>query len=63
MNFPTADQAPQGRVNHLKAKPANELSWRPIQRSTRFVVFIALGVTLFYAIFLLNPAYRGDTWV
>jgi cellulose synthase (UDP-forming) len=26
-------------------------------------VFVALGVTLFYAIFLLNPAYRGNIWV
>jgi cellulose synthase (UDP-forming) len=26
-------------------------------------VFVALGVTVFYMIFLLNPAYRGDTWV
>jgi cellulose synthase (UDP-forming) len=42
---------------------ASEFSWRPIQRSTRFIVLIALGVTLFYAIFLLNPAYRGNTWV
>ncbi|MET0419957.1 MAG: glycosyltransferase family 2 protein [Actinoplanes sp.] len=43
--------------------PALEHSRRPIQRSTRFIVFVALTVTVFYMIFLLNPAYRGDTWV
>ncbi|WP_067499528.1 glycosyltransferase family 2 protein [Actinoplanes sp. TFC3] len=41
----------------------DNLSWRPMQRSTRVVVFLALAVTLFYMIFLLNPAYRGTTWV
>ena len=40
-----------------------EPTWRPIQRSTRLVVTVALAVTLFYMIFLLNPAYRGDVWV
>ncbi|HEU4348867.1 MAG TPA: cellulose synthase catalytic subunit, partial [Actinoplanes sp.] len=44
-------------------RPVEDLSRRPIQRSTRFVVFVALAVTVFYMIFLLNPAYRGDTWV
>ncbi|GIF22875.1 cellulose synthase (UDP-forming) [Actinoplanes tereljensis] len=43
--------------------PVKELSWQPIQRSTRFVVFVALCVTVFYMIFLLNPAYRGNTWI
>jgi cellulose synthase (UDP-forming) len=40
-----------------------EMSWRPVQRSTRLAVTVALAVTLFYMIFLLNPAYRGNTWV
>ena len=40
-----------------------EPTWRPIQRSTRLVVTVALAVTLFYMVFLLNPAYRGDVWV
>ena len=40
-----------------------EMSWRPVQRSTRLAVAVALAVTLFYMIFLLNPAYRGNTWV
>jgi cellulose synthase (UDP-forming) len=53
-------QPPRSSVEYGRA---GELSWRPIQRSTRFIVFIALGVTVFYAVFLLNPAYRGDTWV
>lgn len=44
-------------------RPGVEHSRRSIQRSTRFVVFVALAVTVFYMIFLLNPAYRGDTWV
>src|SRR4051794_363712 len=43
--------------------PVRELSWQPIQRSTRFVVSVALGVTVFYMIFLLNPAYRGNVWI
>jgi cellulose synthase (UDP-forming) len=42
---------------------ADNMSWRPMQRSTRVAVFAALAVTLFYMIFLLNPAYRGTTWV
>ena len=42
---------------------AHEPTWRPIQRSTRLAVAVALAVTLFYMIFLLNPAYRGNTWV
>src|SRR3712207_12048 len=41
----------------------DDLTWRPMQRSTRFAVFVALGVTLFYMVFLLNPEYRGNTWV
>ncbi|MEV4641468.1 glycosyltransferase family 2 protein [Actinoplanes sp. NPDC049548] len=41
----------------------DNMDWRPMQRSTRVAVFLALGVTLFYMIFLLNPAYRGNTWV
>jgi cellulose synthase (UDP-forming) len=40
-----------------------DATWRPIQRSTRFAVIVALVVTLFYMIFLLNPAYRGNVWV
>jgi cellulose synthase (UDP-forming) len=43
--------------------PVGELSWQPIQRSTRVVVFVALCVTLFYMVFLLNPAYRGNAWI
>jgi cellulose synthase/poly-beta-1,6-N-acetylglucosamine synthase-like glycosyltransferase len=58
-----ASQPPQRNANERMAGPAGDLSWRPIQRSTRFVVFVALGVTVFYAVFLLNPMYRGDTWV
>src|SRR3954451_10426360 len=54
---------PVRRVNHLTAKPSDELSWRPLQRSTRAAVALALIATVFYVLFLLNPAYRGDTWL
>jgi cellulose synthase (UDP-forming) len=45
------------------ARVRAEPTWRPIQRSTRLAVAAALAVTLYYMIFLLNPAYRGDVWV
>lgn len=51
------------RANHFAATPSDELSWRPLQRSTRAVVAAALLASVFYLIFLLNPAYRGDTWL
>jgi cellulose synthase (UDP-forming) len=63
MSTGAASPSPQQRVDPATAKPGNDLSWRPIQRSTRFAVAVALLVTLFYAIFLLNPAYRGNTWI
>jgi len=44
MSGPTTDP-PRTRVYLAKAAPADGFTWRPIQRSTRFVVFIALGVT------------------
>jgi cellulose synthase (UDP-forming) len=62
MSIPTSPPS-RNRVNYAKAAPASEFSWRPIQRSTRFAVFVALAVTLFYMIFLLNPSYRGNLWV
>lgn len=52
-----------GRANHLKASPADEMSWRPLQRSTRVAVALALLAALYYSLFLLNPHYRGDTWL
>ena len=45
------------------SRTPDDMTWRPMQRSTRFAVFLALGVTLFYMVFLLNPEYRGNTWV
>ena len=51
------------RINHLTAKPSDDLSWRPLQRSTRAAVAAALFASLFYSVFLLNPAYRGNTWL
>ncbi|MFC7530961.1 glycosyltransferase family 2 protein [Actinoplanes sp. GCM10030250] len=55
-SHPASDgaESPRGRA---------EPTWRPIQRSTRLAVTAALAVTLYYMIFLLNPAYRGDVWV
>ncbi|WP_239151461.1 glycosyltransferase family 2 protein [Virgisporangium aurantiacum] len=50
-------------MNHAQATPADGLSWRPLQRSTRVAVSIALVVTIFYVLFLLNPEYRGNTWL
>ncbi len=51
------------RHNHLTANPSDELSWRPVQRTTRTAVAIALATTLFYITFLLDPAYRGNPWL
>lgn len=51
------------RHNHLTAEPSDELSWRPVQRTTRTVVAIALATTIFYITFLLNPTYRGNPWL
>jgi cellulose synthase (UDP-forming) len=39
------------------------MAWRPLQRSTRVAIIGALLATLFYQIFLLNPAYRGPLWL
>jgi cellulose synthase (UDP-forming) len=51
------------RVNHFRATPQDDLSWRPLQRSTRFAVTMALIATVFYMVFLLDPDYRGNPWV
>jgi cellulose synthase (UDP-forming) len=50
-------------AEQASARAREELSWRPVQRSTRLLVAVALAVTLFYMIFLLNPEYRGNPWV
>jgi len=63
MSAPIATTAPARRVNHFNATPADELSWRPLQLSTRFAVTMALIATVFYMVFLLNPAYRGNPWL
>lgn len=39
------------------------MAWRPLQRSTRVAIIGALFATLFYQLFLLNPAYRGPLWL
>ncbi|MDQ1644039.1 MAG: hypothetical protein QOJ50_223 [Cryptosporangiaceae bacterium] len=45
----------------LRAAP--RLAWRPLQRSTRVAIICALLATLSYQIFLLDPKYRGPTWL
>jgi cellulose synthase (UDP-forming) len=45
------------------AQPGARLAWRPLQRSTRVAIIGALAATLFYQLFLLNPAYRGPIWL
>ncbi|HKS99991.1 MAG TPA: glycosyltransferase [Rugosimonospora sp.] len=42
---------------------APRMAWRPLQRSTRVAIIGALFATLFYQLFLLNPAYRGPLWL
>src|SRR6266536_3746282 len=45
------------------ADPGARMAWRPLQRSTRVAIIGALLATMFYQLFLLNPAYRGPTWL
>jgi cellulose synthase (UDP-forming) len=45
------------------SQTGTRLAWRPLQRSTRVAISGALLATLFYQLFLLNPAYRGPTWL
>ena len=44
-------------------RPGARLAWRPLQRSTRVAIIAALAATVFYQLFLLNPAYRGPGWL
>ena len=44
-------------------RPGTRLAWRPLQRSTRVAIIGALAATLFYQLFLLDPAYRGPVWL
>jgi cellulose synthase (UDP-forming) len=47
----------------VHSRPAGRLAWRPLQRSTRVAITGALLATLFYQLFLLDPAYRGPAWL
>ena len=48
----------------VRVSPAKKrLAWRPLQRSTRVAIIGALLATLFYQLFLMNPAYRGPLWL
>ncbi|MDI6104188.1 glycosyltransferase [Actinoplanes sp. NEAU-A12] len=51
--------SPQARL----AGPSPRQAWRPLQRSTRVAIIGALLATVFYQIFLLDPQYRGPTWL
>lgn len=55
--MPINDQ--QVRVSRSGAQQA----WRPLQRSTRVAIGGALLATVFYQLFLLDPAYRGPVWL
>jgi len=55
MTAPTAPPRASG--------PGARLAWRPLQRSTRVAIIGALIAAVFYQLFLLNPAYRGPTWL
>lgn len=46
-----------------RAAGAPRQAWRPLQRSTRVAILGALLATLFYQAFLLDPQYRGPTWL
>jgi cellulose synthase (UDP-forming) len=50
-------------VSDRALSSAPRLAWRPLQRSTRVAIIGALLATLFYQLFLLNPAYRGPLWL
>ncbi|SDP69671.1 cellulose synthase (UDP-forming) [Klenkia soli] len=39
------------------------LAWRPLQRSTRLAILLALLATASYQMFLLDPSHRGNTWL
>src|SRR5437764_7945170 len=47
----------------VHSRPTARLPWRPLQRSTRVAILGALLATLSYQLFLLDPAYRGPTWL
>ena len=54
---------PGPTVPSRPAVPAGRLAWRPLQRSTRVAIIGALLATMSYQLFLLDPAYRGPTWL
>lgn len=39
------------------------LAWRPLQKSTRLAIFVALLATTSYLLFLLEPGNRGIWWL
>jgi cellulose synthase (UDP-forming) len=54
---------PTNTAHQRAVAPAARLAWRPLQRSTRVAIIGALLATMYYQLFLLNPAYRGPTWL
>ena len=54
---------PTNPANPRAIDTGARLAWRPLQRSTRLAIIGALLATMFYQLFLMNPAYRGPTWL
>src|SRR4051794_37297311 len=57
----TAGDVP--RRSYVRAQPSDDLSWRPLQRSTRVAVSAGLLAATFYLAFLFDPSHRGETWL
>jgi len=52
-------------TSHAHVNSQRFLAWRPLQRSTRLAIMVALVATASYQLFLLDPSHRGNTalWV
>ena len=48
---------------HRPSGSTRFLAWRPLQRSTRLAILLALLATASYQMFLLDPSHRGNTWL
>jgi cellulose synthase (UDP-forming) len=63
MDVTTIPYSGPKRANHFRAGPSDDLSFQPLQRSTRAAVTVTLILTVWYLVFLMNPAYRGNVWL
>ena len=59
------DEGLHRMTQHQHDSAARSLAWRPLQRSTRLAILVALLATASYQLFLLDPEHRGNTvlWV